>query len=351
MLIRNKVMNANLHKDCCLKLLKALYAIKEQDRTFTTNQFIELVNDKECTNASRIRTSIRELVRFGFLIKKAGKYIIVYEYYNSAYKMINSFGNTAYNIDQLFNKLPKSEIITRRDINRIYLTYSIPQIDQIIAKLYQRGLIEKAGGSKSRGIYYVKKDSEDTMFFINPIKEIINLYGNDIIFCYHTALELHGLSRYAISNEIYINKKISQLPELSRQFTIKPIKIPDCKFGIQQIKYGRLNVYTTNIQRTIVDCIHKPKYAIGWENVTYALNKIDKINDEELLIYLKRLKIPSLYAKVGYILEQFREKWKINDITLIELRQMKPRNPIRFFRNQPGTFNSNWNLYIPSYPQ
>ncbi len=340
-------MNANPHKECCLKLLKTLDAIKNQDSLLTTSQIIELASDNLCTNKSRIRTSIRELVRFGYLYKKARKYKIFDKNYNKAHKKISNFENTEYNIDQLFGKLPKSEMINRKELNKIYHDYSIPQIDQILTRLYQRALVEKVGGPKSRGKYYVKKDLNDTIFFTNPISEIVKIQGDDIIFCYHTALDILGLSRYAMSNEIYINKKISHLPALSKQFTIKPIKILESEIGIQKIKYGQIDVYTTNLQRTIVDCIHKPKYAIGWENVVYALNKIEKLNEVDLLIYLKKLRTPSLYAKVGYVLEQFKEKWKISNITLIELKQMKTRNPVRFFRNQPGTFNSNWNLYIP----
>ena len=340
-------MSIDPHKDCCLKLLKTLVNNERKDYLFTVNQIIELVKDEDCTYKSRVKTSVRELIRFGYLYKEANKYKIRYGYLKKTFDLINKFKRIDLSIELLYEKLPKSEFLTRQQLNKIYIDYSIPDIDQIVLKLFQHGFVEKVGGSKRRGKYYVKKDLEDTIFFTNPVKEIVNLYGSDITFCYHTALEIHGLSRYGMSNEIYINKKISKILEQSNQFTIKTVKLPESDIGITKINYEKTEINVTDLERTIIDCIHKPKYAIGWENVLYAIKKVEHINERTLLDYLKKLKTPSLYAKVGYLLEQFKEKWHISTITIIELEQMKPRNPVRFFRNFPGSLNNDWNLYIP----
>jgi len=340
-------MIINQYKDCCLKLLQTLNNNEKKDNSFTEDQIIELVKGEDCTYKSRVKTSVRELIRFGYLFKEAKKYRIRHNYFDKTFELISRFKRIDLSIELLYEKLPKSEFLTRQEFNEIYKYYSIPDIDQIILKLYRYGFIEKVGGEKSRGKYYVKKDPEDTIFFINPIREIVKLYGNDIIFCYHTALEIHGLSRYGMSNEIYIDKKIPNILEQSNQFTIKTIKLPETDTGITKIKYEKTEINVTDLERTIIDCIHKPKYAIGWENVLYTLNKVEQINEGALLNYLKKIRVPLLYAKVGFLLEQYKEKWNISSITIIELKQMKPGNPARFFRKIPGSLNKDWNLYIP----
>lgn len=340
-------MIINQYKNCCLKLIETLNNSEKEDNSFTEDQIIELVKGEDCKYKSRVKAGIRELIRLRYLFKEAKKYKIRRNYFDMTFELISRFKRIDLSIELLYEKLPKSEFLTRQEFNEIYKYYSIPDIDQTVLKLCRHGFIEKVGGEKSRGKYYVKKDSDDTIFFINPIKEIVNLFGSNITFCYHTALEIHGLSRYGMSNEIYIDKKIPNILEQSNQFTIKTRKIPESDIGITKIKYEKTEINVTDLERTIIDCINKPKYAIGWENVLYALNKVEQINEGTLLSYLKKIRVPALYAKVGYLLGQFKEKWHVSTITIIELKQMKPRNPVRFFRNIPGSLNKDWNLYIP----
>ena len=340
-------MVKNPHKECCIKILGTLNRESQKiDKSISTALIKELVKSDECVNENRIRTSIRELVRFGYLERANKGYKVYHKEYDRALMSINKLKKNDVDIEILYSMLPKSEFIPRQIFNEIYKDYSTPDIDQIILKLNNMGLIKKVGGKQSRGKYYVRKDKNDSLYSINPIKEIAGLYKN-VVYCFHTALELNGLSRYGMTNTIYINRKIPKGSDFQNQFTIKTINLPDVEFGIIKVPYEQYKINITSLERTIVDCIDKPKHAIGWENILYALNKIETLNEDKLLKYLKILKKPSLYAKVGYILEHYKEKWDISSITIIELRQLKPRNPVRFFRNMPGPINKNWNLYIP----
>jgi hypothetical protein len=81
--------------------------------------------------------------------------------------------------------------------------------------------------------------------------------------------------------------------------------------------------------------------------VTSALSKIHKVNSKLIKSNLMDLSVSGLFAKVGYMLEHFRERWGVPKGIIEDLRLYATRKPVRFFSNVPGRLDKRWNLYIP----
>lgn len=300
--------------------------------------------DKDITQSAYNR-SIRELCRLGVLIQKKVGYDINKSRIKHALEKLKSYNEGYLSLEEVMKRFSSNQFLIRNEINNLLPELSVQKIDNIILQLQERGFIYKYKGRKSRGKYVITSEG-DSIYISNVISKISSLY-NDIIICYSTALEYHNLSRYANSRIIYISGNTSS--EINEIFDkkIKQVRLKNRDLGIENIKENQLKIKITDIERTLIDCVRHPKYAIGWENVLHAVERLDSINEERILEYLREFRLPTLVSKVGVILEYYSEKLRITSRFLSRLALYKSVSPFRLIRNTPGKLNKNWNIYIP----
>lgn len=327
---------------------------KQKHKEVSRQEIADLIRkEKGILSNYTMSSVIRELVRSEVLIRKRVKseykYLINKTKINEFAKMLVIMETNIVNMKEIKTKISKFNVLTRKEINILLPSYSVIVIDQIIMNLQKQGFIAKIYGMKSRGKYIVKPEPDNKSFISNPISGAISIFGKNILFCYNTALELHGLSRYGMSFVIYIHGISPQKSRTLGDVTIKAVRIRVPDIGKKSLSLSGNMIYLTDLERTIIDCIHRPNYSVGWENVLYALHKIDKINETRVLEYLKAIRIPSLFSKLGIVLEHFQEKWKIHSNILNEMRMYRPYSPVRFFRKESGKINKIWNVYVPEW--
>lgn len=320
----------------------------------TRKQICELIKrEKRLESDYTVASAIRELVRHGVLIRMRFRYECIYLVQKPEIKKLNmklkTMRKSLKSMAKIKENFGKYNVITRKEINALLPNYPVIIIDQLIMSLQNQGFFAKFQKKRSRGKYMVRQKSNRKKFVTDPIQATISLFGKRVIFCYGTALDLQGLSRYGMSFIVYVHGQIPQDIRALGDVKLKPVKICAPETGKMAMKRKGAIIYLTDIERTIIDCIHHPKYAIGWENILYAFNKIDQLNDEVILKYLKDIRIPSLFAKLGVILEHFQEKWGISRNVLNTMRVFCPHSPGRFFRNEPGKLNKFWNIYVPEW--
>jgi predicted transcriptional regulator of viral defense system len=242
----------------------------------------------------------------------------------------------------------KRELRGRTSISIVELSSLIKKhtsvaVDYALWLLQQDGVLTRS----RRGLYFVK-GGEEKAFLKNPIEAIHSLFGEAAVFGYGTALYIHGLSRYGLLSEYILisknDKKVSKIESASVRFVVSPVQK---NLGVVKYKYGSSQILITDLERTLIDCIHRPKYAQGWENVVHALNRAKKVNAYRLIEYVKEYGTPSLVSKVGLVLEQFAGKWKIHPNEFDSLLQYLPRQPVKFLRDMNGELNKKWNIYTP----
>lgn len=248
---------------------------------------------------------------------------------------------------ELRNQLQGRSSISRRELAELIAQHVAVGTKYAIRRLCREGVLMRAT-APARGLYLVGQASSHTDFVRDPVEAILTHLGRDIFFCYGTALFLHGLSRYGRLTDYYVGSEDSRNWREVGQVRLRLIKTPvDDTVGVIAVPYADLQIRVTNIERTLIDCIHRPKYAQGWENVLHAIVRIDTLDEERVYTYLKKYRLPSLVAKTCLILEHFSTKWGISDSILGRLHGYLPRSPVRIFRTSLGMLNKRWNVYVP----
>ena len=252
--------------------------------------------------------------------------------------------------DGLYRELEERSTISRRDLAALIAHHLGVGADYAILRLCREGRLKRATTPR-RGLYIVTSDAAaSNQALRNPIDAIQALYGADVVFCYGSALYLHDLSRYGRLTDYYVATLEARKPKAIGQARLHFVETPvDTSVGTETVEISDKHVVVTDLERTLIDCIHRPKYAQGWENLIYAIGRMGRLKEDRVYDYLKRYRLPSLVAKTCVVLERFADDLGTDTDALVRLRPYLPRNPIRFSRNEPGVFNKKWNAYVPKY--
>lgn len=168
----------------------------------------------------------------------------------------------------------------------------------------------------------------------------------DSYIAYHSAMEYYGLQNQ-VFNRIYISS-----PKRFRPFVfdfVEYVYAPD-KFRTGIIKNTEKNIYVTEIERTIIDCIDRIDLAGGIEELFYNIELIGSVDENKLLSYLSLYNKQVLYQKSGFILSAFKEQLKISDKFFSECKEMTI-NSIRYLtdKHESNTYIPEWKIYVPNF--
>lgn len=131
---------------------------------------------------------------------------------------------------------------------------------------------------------------------------------------------------------------------------VRYVRVPD-KHREGIVKHETLNVYYTELERTIIDCIDMQGLAGGYEELYCCMEDIGDIDETKLLYYLSKYNKPILYHRAGYFLSLFREQMKLSD-SFFEVCQEKKGTRKRYltpYKNECETYIPEWRLYVPKY--
>ena len=245
--------------------------------------------------------------------------------------------------EDLSNSLRDRTSISTKEIKPLVKKYTNVSLEYAIWKLQQEEIISKA----RRGLYLIG-GKDDQAFIKNPFEAIYTLVDKNVVLGYGTALFLHGISRYGMLTQHFIISKKYIKPKQIGNILVRFVQTPSFEnHNIMRLKYSGYILNFTDLERTIVDCIHRPKYAQGWENIIHSIKLIKRLDSHKLLDYVKRIGIPSLASRVGIIMEHFKKRLKIEDEEINTLLPYLPRKPVKIERGINGRLNKKWNIYIP----
>lgn len=236
--------------------------------------------------------------------------------------------------------------ISRAELLPLVKQHTHVSADYALWQLQRAGVLGKIEKGR-RALYFVIQKGSDA-FLRDPIDAVQSIHGAETPLAYGTALFLHGLSRYGRLTEHYVIGPAKQRPKELGGLVIKFLKssLPE-EIGVVTQKYGNRLVRVTDLERTLIDCIHRPKYAQGWENVVHALHRARGVNTHKMTEYVKHYRTPSLVARVGLVLEHFSKKWRVTSEDLGSLWPYLPKVPVKFDRQLGGKLLRAWNLYVP----
>ena len=120
-------------------------------------------------------------------------------------------------------------------------------------------------------------------------------------------------------------------------------------FGTERVERLGQKVMVTGKERTLVEVLERPQYSGGFEETYRCLGKMPYFQPETVLEYLELRNHKSLYARVGFFLEQHREDFHTEESLLVQLEHNKPTQPIYWnLHRKGGVLVKRWNLIVPN---
>jgi predicted transcriptional regulator of viral defense system len=165
------------------------------------------------------------------------------------------------------------------------------RIKSVIASLKKKGIIS----SVKRDCYVIKgKISENIFCLTNKLTEPSYI-------SFWSALSFYGYTEQQMTSVQVISTK--QYPPMSvEQFAIETTTVkPQAFFGYQKLG----NFAIAEKEKLFIDALYKPEKAGGIGEVEKCLKQAWKeIDQDKFLNYLEKMKMKSLFARAGYLLEK-----------------------------------------------
>ena len=259
----------------------------------------------------------------------------------------NTIKVTYMNYKDFFNK---HAVFTIEELQANFKKGTMESIHSSLKYYFKKGKIRNI----KRGLYYVVPEgSLPEKFYPNSLLST-SRFSQDAVIAFHSALELMGYG-HSIFYKFFYYTNLRK-----RVFTFKndefiSVKVPEILsrknlelIGTDEKYYQNVFVKFTNRERTFVDCLDRPEYGGGIEEVYRCVEKYPYLNFEEIFAYLDALEKSILYAKVGFFLQQHREQFYVENDILKRLKKKLPASVVYFdSQRKKGKFVKEWNLIVP----
>jgi len=176
----------------------------------------------------------------------------------------------------------------------------------------------------------------------------------DAVLAFHTALDLLGFGHSQFNTYYCFSNRFRPALRFRKdhfRVVVTPEKLQKKSqelFGIEKVERSGVKVVVTRKERTLVECLEKPQYCGGFEEMYRSLQKIPFIQPEVLLEYLNLREQKNLYARVGFFLDQHRGDLHVEESLLRQLARSVPAQPVYWAtQRKGGVLAKPWNLIVP----
>lgn len=236
---------------------------------------------------------------------------------------------------ELLNKLARKKIFTIEEAVKI-TGLGKNTLKVLLNRLEKRGWVERIEKGKYMIIPLGAEKGEYTLHeFI-----IGSLLVKPSAMAYWSALNYHGFTEQ-IPNTVFVQttarKKRQDLRIFGVRYKIVRIK-PEKFFGIEKVWIEEFQVPITDREKTVVDCLDKPRYCGGIIEVAKAFR--EELEAEKLREYALRMNNSAVIRRLGYLCDYFG----VN----IDLPKPKTRNYILLDPTMPrkGNVDSKWRVTV-----
>lgn len=252
-------------------------------------------------------------------------------------------------------------------INSFFAEHPVFRHEELVAYLYEQGKcnpntlkallqyhLGKGHISRIRRGYYAVTSVLKSRGVADDPFLIAGRVTEDAIVAYHSALSFYGLA-YSLSSNFYFFSRQLILPFEFMQATyhrVVPPKALQAKKILMETKmHDRqgLDINVTTAERTFVDCLNKPQFSGGWEEIWRAAEMINFLDVNRMISYAICLANATTAAKVGFFLEQHQEQFNVNSTQLKILEKYKPKSKHYMERGGPKEYQylKRWSLIVP----
>jgi predicted transcriptional regulator of viral defense system len=173
----------------------------------------------------------------------------------------------------------------------------------------------------------------------------------DAVIAFHSALEFHGLANQVFETVYYLSvrpRRDVKYEQVTYHRVTPPIRLVRAGQVDFQVETHPGGVRVTGRERALVDCLHSLEYSGGVDELDHCVAMFPSFDFETAFKYLRLLRRPWLFARVGYLLDRHAEKLfftgKWRDVFLRHV----PRGVVYLERKRPGCrWVSTWNQMVP----
>ena len=175
--------------------------------------------------------------------------------------------------------------------------------------------------------------------------EIASKINDESFVSHHSALEYYGVANQ-VFNTLTVGSK--------RKFN--DFSFDDVDYTRQAVKDYTQVIYivtagvrVATLERAVVDCIDNIDLGGGVDELLNALEQIRVLDENRLAEILQAYNKVILYQKVGFILEQYKDKYMLSDKFFADCKSHLT-NQIKYFLNDEYSdivYNSDWQLMAP----
>jgi predicted transcriptional regulator of viral defense system len=208
-----------------------------------------------------------------------------------------------------------------------------------------------------RGIFVVVPPGMDPdSFAVDPCLLAARM-TDDAVLAYHTALEVFGRA-HSVFEEFYFLTGKAFHGASFRSFRFRGVVFPKAlrrkkreEYGLKIVDRSGVEVRVTTLERTLVDVLDRPDLCGGWEEAWRSLQSVEYFDLDVVTEYARLLGNATTAAKVGFFLEQHRERLMVEDCHLDALKKYRPRSPHYMERRSRsgGRMMAQWNLIVPEW--
>ncbi len=197
-----------------------------------------------------------------------------------------------------------------------------------------------------RGLY-VSKTGLFALSSVDPF-ELISTIDPDAVFSFHSALEAHGVAHNIESTCQFRSAKV-KTPFRYSYVSYVPFPFTE-GLPAQKIRGEKgLRIKTTTREQTIIDCLSYPNRCGGIEEALLSISLFSYI-DVDALKELVSVGTASLASRVGWLLEQKADKWRVSEDVLREFETMAKGGPFKLDKDSIRSqgWSRRWKLCLPA---
>lgn len=205
-----------------------------------------------------------------------------------------------------------------------------------------------------RGLYASVPPAVDAEGFVVDPWLVASRLAEDAVLAFHTALEFHGRAYTPHTRHFFSSARAARTVRFQGQtyVRISPPGFAGKKkdTGIVSSERAGLPIRVTSLERTLVDVLDRPELGGGWEEIWRSLGSVEYFNLDQVIEYTELLRNATTAAKVGFFLEQHRERLMVTDQHLKRLHDLRPKQRHYLVRSKrdPGQLVKPWNLIVPA---
>ena len=235
-----------------------------------------------------------------------------------------------------YKEILSLKVFNIQDVNN--LTHNINSSKSIIQRMLKNKYIQRVKHN-----LYAVCDLE----YKNVIADqymISSKIQNDSFVSYHSAFDYYG-----VKNQVFYIVYVSSKKKFENfDFDGYSYEFIKNKYDFGIIQKGSVRI--TDKERTVLDNINRTDLAGGNEELIMCLELMGRLDNNKIMEYLKYYNSKKLYAKVGFVLETFKESLGIEEETINECHK-NICNTHYYFDDETkklkNKYISKWNLIVP----